>query len=547
MNKILPIIHIDRRIYRDKGAWEGVLFYYIAFECSGRVLNMGSGDGELVSIISGLYGLDIVGYNDNLVKAPFLDNSFDSIVIAGILEDSEAPDKILKEAHRLCHPDGKIIISAAKETLALGQKRSFTGKSLEELVEPYSREINWKDEVKGVWFVLTFKPKKEENVVDETEKAVLLQKGTEKQPLVSVIIPTYNREKYIGKAIQSVLDQTYGNYEILIIDDGSTDNTKKVVDSFNSEKIRYFRKEHSGISDARNYGIRESKGEYISWLDSDDEYLPNLLAFQQSHFEANPLIEVLYVDHYFMDSKGKIDYCCYDYTGDSRQALIAVAAMGNSPTRNMGSMVRKNIYEKIGGYDPLLKMAEDTSFTLRALNAGVRFKHLPLPLCKRRNHNERTTFVLRKDHLDEAKALEYLVNNFKLSEMFPDFSWGYAPKDGLEAKAYCELGKRFYEKKCYPTAIDYFKLSLEKNKSPGAHYGLGLAYLKIEDDNNAEKNFIEALNLGSEESDVFENLCYLRPKYIIRFLWNDFTRKRINIRSKGRVAKYYFKKMLKRD
>ncbi len=101
---------------------------------------------------------------------------------------------------------------------------------------------------------------------------------SESQPLVSVIIPTYNRPKELARAIQSVLSQTYQNFEILVVDDGSEEDLKKVCDSFNDTRIRFFRNEkHTNANMARNRGIKEAKGEYIAMLDSDDEFLSHHL------------------------------------------------------------------------------------------------------------------------------------------------------------------------------------------------------------------------------------------------------------------------------
>lgn len=103
--------------------------------------------------------------------------------------------------------------------------------------------------------------------------------------LFSIIIPTYNRAHLISKAIQSVLDQTYNHWELVIVDDGSTDNTEEVVHKFNDQRIRYFRKNHEERSVARNFGIEKSRGLYISFLDDDDYYLAEFLE------EFNRIIE----------------------------------------------------------------------------------------------------------------------------------------------------------------------------------------------------------------------------------------------------------------
>jgi glycosyltransferase involved in cell wall biosynthesis len=100
-----------------------------------------------------------------------------------------------------------------------------------------------------------------------------------KTPLVSVVIPTYNRSKELARAIKSVLNQTYQNFEILVVDDGSEENLRVVCDSFNDQRIRFLRNNtHTNANVARNRGIKEAQGEYIAMLDSDDEYLPHHLS-----------------------------------------------------------------------------------------------------------------------------------------------------------------------------------------------------------------------------------------------------------------------------
>ena len=108
----------------------------------------------------------------------------------------------------------------------------------------------------------------------------------QKQPKVSIVIPTYNRAKYTKRAIESVLEQTYKNVEIIVVDDGSTDNTKKILEPFIKQKqIKYFYQPNSGPSAARNLGIKNSKGEFIAFLDSDDEWLPEKLEKQIMLFQ----------------------------------------------------------------------------------------------------------------------------------------------------------------------------------------------------------------------------------------------------------------------
>lgn len=91
-------------------------------------------------------------------------------------------------------------------------------------------------------------------------------------PTVSIVIPVYNGSSYVREAIESVLGQTYKNIEVIVVNDGSTDKTEEIVNSYNDKRIRYFKKENGGVASALNLGIQKSKGEYISWLSHDDVY-----------------------------------------------------------------------------------------------------------------------------------------------------------------------------------------------------------------------------------------------------------------------------------
>ncbi|MCP3966863.1 MAG: glycosyltransferase family 2 protein [Lentisphaerae bacterium] len=112
-------------------------------------------------------------------------------------------------------------------------------------------------------------------------------------PLVTVFIPVYNRQQYIAQAIESILSQSFRDFELIIINDGSTDNTEEVILSFKSPKIRYYRNDQNlGIPATRNKGLNLAKGKYMALLDSDDIALPNRLEVQVSYMEANPDVVV---------------------------------------------------------------------------------------------------------------------------------------------------------------------------------------------------------------------------------------------------------------
>ncbi len=117
-------------------------------------------------------------------------------------------------------------------------------------------------------------------------------------PYFSIVIPLYNKEEYIEKCIKSVLDQSFTSFEIIVIDDGSTDNSSNFVKNFENDKIRYFKQENSGVSAARNNGIKLSKGQYVSFLDADDWYekecLSTIYLLSKNYSHADAIVSAYY-------------------------------------------------------------------------------------------------------------------------------------------------------------------------------------------------------------------------------------------------------------
>ncbi|MEC4894084.1 MAG: glycosyltransferase [Oscillatoria sp. PMC 1051.18] len=123
--------------------------------------------------------------------------------------------------------------------------------------------------------------------------------------LVSVVIPVYGVEKYIAASITSVLAQTYSNFELLLVIDGSCDRSKEICEQFSDRRLKIIQQENRGVSAARNNGIRHSQGEYLAFLDADDLWLPEKLAYHVEHLENNPQVGVSFSRSAFIDEEGK--------------------------------------------------------------------------------------------------------------------------------------------------------------------------------------------------------------------------------------------------
>ncbi|NVO02189.1 MAG: glycosyltransferase [Bacteroidetes bacterium] len=125
-------------------------------------------------------------------------------------------------------------------------------------------------------------------------------------PFFSIIIPTFNRAQFIEKTIQSVLNQEYIDYEILVVDDGSTDNTEEIIKLINSDKIQYFKKRNEERAVARNTGIRLAKGNYITFLDSDDLFYPEHLQIAYENIQINNSPEIIHTRYEIINNQNKV-------------------------------------------------------------------------------------------------------------------------------------------------------------------------------------------------------------------------------------------------
>lgn len=180
---------------------------------------------------------------------------------------------------------------------------------------------------------------------------------------VSVIIPTYNRTSFLNRAIQSILNQTYQNFELLVVDDASTDNTEDVVKSFNDNRIQYLRhNENRGLSAARNSGIEVARGKYVSFLDDDDEFLPQKLEKQINKFEPLPSSTgVVYSGFCYVDKNGhEVLKVIPTFRGNIYAILLKynICAV-------ITPLIRKDCFQKAGLFDESLHSLQDWDLWIR--------------------------------------------------------------------------------------------------------------------------------------------------------------------------------------
>jgi glycosyltransferase involved in cell wall biosynthesis len=203
-------------------------------------------------------------------------------------------------------------------------------------------------------------------------------------PLVSVIIPSYNGGLYIKEAVDSALSQTYQPVEVVVIDDGSADNTRQVLEPYiESKKIFYIYQKNKGLSAARNTGIKNARGTYIALLDSDDIFLPTKIERQVNFMELHPKCDLCYCDivHFREEDQTKTLHLRYRYySGDQ--------VLRNLLKRNfinpLGVVMRQSVSGRFGYFNESFRRSEDWEFWVRLAIGGGQIEFLPERLAKYR-------------------------------------------------------------------------------------------------------------------------------------------------------------------
>ncbi len=196
------------------------------------------------------------------------------------------------------------------------------------------------------------------------------------EPRVSVIIPAYNHARFLGEALDSVLSQTFQDFEVLVVDDGSTDGTRALVASY-GPRVRYRFQPHAGVASARNVGLRDTSAPYVAFLDADDTWAPEKLDLQVAYLDAHPHVGVVFTSYLKTDEAGKsltMEPKRFPYIQSPFEAML-IWPYGSMHV----AMVRRTCLERVGDFDETLAVAEDWDLWLRvAQHYGVANLDQPL-------------------------------------------------------------------------------------------------------------------------------------------------------------------------
>lgn len=218
-------------------------------------------------------------------------------------------------------------------------------------------------------------------------------------PLVSIVIPVYNGERYLGEAIESVLAQTYRPVEVIVIDDGSTDSGAGIARSY--KEVRYIYQTNQGTGMARNVGIAAARGDFIAFLDHDDLWTPNKLSVQVDYLRRHPHVGCVIARMRNFLEPGtprptwiRKDLLLTDYTGFLLGTLVA----------------RKTVFEQIGDFNTSYRHSNDSDWFFRANDAGIPMAILPEVLLYRRIHGSNLSYDTQTMMSERMRVLKASID-----------------------------------------------------------------------------------------------------------------------------------------
>jgi teichuronic acid biosynthesis glycosyltransferase TuaG len=231
-------------------------------------------------------------------------------------------------------------------------------------------------------------------------------------------MPAYNAEAFISQAINSVLGQSYLNWELIIVNDGSTDNTSVVVKNYchQDSRIIYFEKENEKQAIARNFAITKAKGDFVAFLDADDVWLSNRLELCLLHFNTH-VFDLIFFDSYYSYEKGKMTsnenmrLGVKDYIYSDSNGLKKFLSSNQIPILTVLAKRKKLL--NVGGFDPHLVPAEDYDLWIRLIKTGSKFLSVSVPISIYRFQNNSST---ANDRYAAKQVIQMIDKNISKSE-----------------------------------------------------------------------------------------------------------------------------------
>jgi len=220
---------------------------------------------------------------------------------------------------------------------------------------------------------------------------------TKNNPTISVVMPVYNAENYVRQAVESVLNQTYQNIELILINDGSTDNSLSVIQAYVAdERVKILTQKNSGACVARNRGLNEAEGEFVKFLDADDVLYPNIIEEQLKEIQPLAENEIVFGDFDFIDSEGEITYEYVFNKNDLLQKDPDSFFLNNWEILISSPLHRKQLLKNVGGFDESLKSGQEQDLHFRLALSGVKFIYKSIRAFQYRSHLSETRISVNR-------------------------------------------------------------------------------------------------------------------------------------------------------
>lgn len=287
-------------------------------------------------------------------------------------------------------------------------------------------------------------------------------------PAVSIIIPAYNQSRYLGSAIRSALAQTHRDLEVIIVDDGSTDDTRAVVASFTDARVHYVYQPNRGLSAARNTGLGHASGEFLSFLDSDDEFLPEKLELLMAAFARDPGLGLVAGQAVLIDQDGVPLSEVFDRPLPSDGADLL---LGN-PLHVGSVLLRRSWQATVGRFDETLRSYEDWDMWLRLALAGCRMGCVARPVSLYRFHQDQMTRIGAQMTTATFAVLE---KTYRDPQLLPA-SW-LARKDEAYSRASLRAAAQAYLGGDKTGARDHMRQAVVRHPALAANAGEAIARL----------------------------------------------------------------------
>jgi len=239
--------------------------------------------------------------------------------------------------------------------------------------------------------------------------------------MISIVIPLYNKEGQIANTLRTVLAQTYKDFEIVIVNDGSTDRSVDEVAKFTDPRIRLINQQNAGVSAARNHGIKEAKGEYIALLDADDEWKPDYLETQMSMTKQFPEAKVFATNYEFRDTSGKVTPTILrNIRIDGNTGILdnyfEVASTSHPPLWTSAIMALKEALEAVGGFPVGVRLGEDLiTWAKLACKYKIAYNITPKAIYIFASQDKRVVPIIQPNNFDKVgEEFQILVDNYNI-------------------------------------------------------------------------------------------------------------------------------------